>query len=178
MHMQIGKGGGFHLAEAEAQRRALPVNVFVGGPPALMLAAIAPLPENVPEMLLASLLLGKKLALAQNPSGPLPLVADAEFAIVGEIAPGARRPEGPFGDHYGYYSEVHDYPVLVCRAIHHRKDGIFPSTVVGKPRQEDFFCGATARRATTRSRPPSCTSATSARRWRAPSGSSEKGSSL
>jgi UbiD family decarboxylase len=97
LHMQIGKGGGFHLAEAEARNEALPVNVFVGGPPALMLSAIAPLPENVPEILLASLLLRKKLSLAKNPSGPLPLFADAEFALVGEVQSGARRAEGPFG---------------------------------------------------------------------------------
>ena len=141
VHMQIGKGGGFHLAAAESLGRALSVNLFVGGPPALMLAAVAPLPENVPELLLASLVLGKKLALARNPMSPLPLVAEAEFAIAGEIACGARRPEGPFGDHYGYYSEVHDYPLMKCRALMHRRDAIFPATVVGKPRQEDFFLG-------------------------------------
>ena len=141
LHMQIGKGGGFHLSEAEAMQRALPVNIFVGGPPALMLAAIAPLPENVPEVLLASLLLRRKLALAENPSGPLPLFAEAEFALVGEVAPKARRPEGPFGDHYGYYSETHDYPLFSCKSLCHRKQAIFPATVVGKPRQEDFFLG-------------------------------------
>jgi len=141
VHMQIGKGGGFHLAAAQAANRALPVNIFVGGPPALMLSAVAPLPENVPELMLASLVLGKKLALSQNPGGAMPLVAEAEFAISGEIAPGARRPEGPFGDHYGYYSEVHDYPLMRCRALMHRRDAIFPATVVGKPRQEDFFLG-------------------------------------
>jgi UbiD family decarboxylase len=141
VHMQIGKGGGFHLAAAEEAKRALPVNIFVGGPPALMLSAVAPLPENVPELMLASLVLGKKLALSHNPAGSLPLVAEAEFAISGEIAPGARRPEGPFGDHYGYYSEVHDYPLMRCRALMHRRDAIFPATVVGKPRQEDFFLG-------------------------------------
>jgi UbiD family decarboxylase len=141
VHVQIGKGGGFHLAAAEEAKRALPVNIFVGGPPALMLAAVAPLPENVPELLLASLALGKKLALSENPAGPLPLVAEADFAIAGEIAPGARHPEGPFGDHYGYYSEVHEYPMMRCKAVMHRRDAIFPATVVGKPRQEDFFLG-------------------------------------
>jgi UbiD family decarboxylase len=141
LHMQIGKGGGFHLAEAEALGRALPVNIHVGGPPALILAAVAPLPENVPEVLLASWLLEHRLKLANNPAGPLPLFADAEFALVGEVAPGARRPEGPFGDHYGYYSETHDYPVFTCKAICRRRDAIFPATVVGKPRQEDFYLG-------------------------------------
>jgi UbiD family decarboxylase len=141
VHMQIGKGGGFHLAAAEQLRRPLPVNVYIGGPPALMLSAIAPLPENTPEMLLASLMLGRKLAVARNPAGPLSLVADAEFAVVGEIAPGERRPEGPFGDHYGYYSETHDYPLMRVNAVLHRRDAVFAATVVGKPRQEDFFLG-------------------------------------
>jgi UbiD family decarboxylase len=68
-------------------------------------------------------------------------VAEAEFALVGEIAPRARRPEGPFGDHYGYYSEVHDYPFARIHAVHHRPGAVFPATVVGKPRQEDFFLG-------------------------------------
>lgn len=141
LHMQIGKGGGFHLAAAEASGRALPVNVFVGGPPALILAAIAPLPENVPELLLASLLLKRKIELAENPDGPLPLIADAEFAMVGEVRANERAPEGPFGDHYGYYSETHDYPVFRCKTLLHRRDAVFPATVVGKPRQEDFFIG-------------------------------------
>jgi UbiD family decarboxylase len=141
LHTQIGKGGGFHLAAAEALGRPLPVNVHLGGPPALILSAIAPLPENVPELLLASLLLKRRLRLTQNPAGPLPLIAEAELALVGEVAPGARRPEGPFGDHYGYYSEVHDYPLFHCKALFRRRDAIVPATVVGKPRQEDFFLG-------------------------------------
>jgi UbiD family decarboxylase len=141
LHMQIGKGGGFHLAAAESFGRALPVNIHVGGPPALILAAIAPLPENVPEGLVASLLMQRRVRLARNPVGEMPLFADAEFALVGEVAPHARRPEGPFGDHYGYYSEIHDYPVFTCRALCRRRDAIFPATVVGKPRQEDFFIG-------------------------------------
>lgn len=141
LHMQIGKGGGFHLAAAEALDRPLPVNVHVGGPPASILAAIAPLPENVPELLLASLATQRRLPLARNPEGPLPLMANAEFALVGEVRPRERHPEGPFGDHYGYYSEVHDYPLLRVKALCHRRDAIFPATVVGKPRQEDFFLG-------------------------------------
>jgi len=141
VHMQIGKGGGFHLAAAEELGRALPLNVHVGGPPAAILAAIAPLPENAPELLLASLALGRRLPLARNPVGPLPLLAEADFALVGSIAPGARAPEGPFGDHYGYYSEQHDYPQMQVDALLRRSDAIFPATVVGKPRQEDFFLG-------------------------------------
>ncbi len=105
-----------------------------------MLAAIAPLPENVPELMLASLVAGRKLPTIAGP-GPHPLIADAEFALVGNVPAGARHPEGPFGDHYGYYSLQHDYPVFEIDAIAHRRDAIYPATVVGKPRQEDFYIG-------------------------------------
>ena len=142
MHWQIGKGGGFHYARAEARNEALPVTVFLGGPPALILSAIAPLPENVPELMLASLIAGERLPQVAGPNGhPHPLIASAEFALMGQVAPRRRRPEGPFGDHYGYYSLQHDYPVFDVRQIAHRKDAIYPATVVGKPRQEDFFIG-------------------------------------
>jgi UbiD family decarboxylase len=140
MHWQIGKGGGFHYAVAEAKGRSLPVTVYLGGPPALILAAVAPLPENVPELLLASLIAGRKLGLCPGP-GAHPLVADAEFALVGHVPPAERRPEGPFGDHYGYYSLTHDYPVFVVEAVARRRDAVYPATVVGKPRQEDFYIG-------------------------------------
>ena len=120
----------------------LPVTAFLGGPPALMLAAIAPLPEDVPELVLASLLAGEKLKLTQDPlGGPHRLAAAAEFALVGKAPPHLRRPEGPFGDHYGYYSLQHDYPVFEVDAVFHRRDATYPATVVGKPRQEDFFIG-------------------------------------
>jgi UbiD family decarboxylase len=141
MHWQIGKGGGFHYAVAESRGQALPVTVFLGGPPALILAAIAPLPENVPELMLASLIAGERLKLVSPSPGPHPLVASAEFALIGKVPPRVRRPEGPFGDHYGYYSLQHDYPVFEVERIARRKDAIYPATVVGKPRQEDFFIG-------------------------------------
>lgn len=140
MHWQIGKGGGFHYQVAETRGRALPVTVFLGGPPALILSAIAPLPENVPELMLASLIAGSRLKMTRG-AWPHPLVADAEFALIGEVPPAERRPEGPFGDHYGYYSLQHDYPVFHVRQIARRRDAMFPATVVGKPRQEDFFIG-------------------------------------
>jgi len=140
MHWQIGKGGGFHHAFAEARGLDLPTTVFLGGPPALILAAVAPLPENVPELLLASLLAGNRLRRCPGP-GPHPLLADAEFALIGHVPHDERRPEGPFGDHYGYYSLRHDYPVFKVDQIAHRRNAIFPATVVGKPRQEDFFIG-------------------------------------
>lgn len=141
LHWQIQKGGGFHYQEAEKLNQAFPVTVFLGGPPALMISAIAPLPEDVPELLLASLLGGEKLRMARNPLGGHRLVAEAEFALIGHANPHERRPEGPFGDHYGYYSLQHDYPVFHCDAIAHRRDAIYPATVVGKPKQEDFFIG-------------------------------------
>jgi len=140
MHWQIGKGGGFHHARAAVRGEELPVTVFVGGPPALILAAVAPLPENVPELVLASLLAGRRIRRCAGP-GRHPLLADAEFALSGVVAPAERRPEGPFGDHYGYYSLRHDYPVFRVEHLAHRRDAIYPATVVGKPRQEDFFIG-------------------------------------
>lgn len=143
LHWQIQKGGGFHYHEAERLEQPLPVTVFLGGPPALILAAIAPLPEDVPELVLASLLAGEKLKLTRNPLGETRhrLAAEAEFALVGYAPPHQRRPEGPFGDHYGYYSLRHDYPIFNVEAVFHRRDAIYPATVVGKPRQEDFFIG-------------------------------------
>lgn len=142
MHWQIGKGGGFHYQVAEAKNQPLPVTVFLGGPPALILSAIAPLPENVPELMLASLIAGQRLARVPGPyRHPHALVANAEFALMGEVRPHERQPEGPFGDHYGYYSLRHDYPVFRVHTLAHRKDAIYPATVVGKPRQEDFFIG-------------------------------------
>lgn len=142
MHWQIGKGGGYHYAVAEAASQPLPATVFLGGPPALILAAIAPLPENVPELMLASLIAGARLPQTGAPSGhPHPLIASAEFALMGDVPPRARQLEGPFGDHYGYYSLQHEYPVFRVTTMAHRRDAIYPATVVGKPRQEDFFIG-------------------------------------
>ena len=143
MHWQIGKGGGFHYYEAEQQNKPLEVTCFLGGPPALILSAVAPLPEGVGELMLASLLQGGKLAAAANPLAHdrHRLIAEAEFALCGHVPPRERKPEGPFGDHYGYYSLQHDYPVFHADAVFHRKDAIYPATVVGKPRQEDFFIG-------------------------------------
>ena len=140
MHWQIGKGGGYHYAVAEGRGQALPATVFLGGPPALILSAVAPLPENVPELMLASLMAGERLRQVYG-RGPHPLIAGAEFALIGDVPPHTRKPEGPFGDHYGYYSLRHDYPVFAVRRVAHRSDAIYPATVVGKPRQEDFFIG-------------------------------------
>jgi menaquinone biosynthesis decarboxylase len=141
LHWQIQKGGGFHYREAERENQKLPVTVFLGGPPALILAAIAPLPEDVPELVLASLLAGQRLKMVKVPQSTHRLAAEAEFALIGSARPHERRIEGPFGDHYGYYSLRHEYPVFHVDAVFHRRDAIYPATVVGKPRQEDFFIG-------------------------------------
>lgn len=141
IHWQIHKGGGYHYHEAEKRNESLPLTLFIGGPPALMMAAIAPLPENIPELLLASLIMGKKLPLVGDPAGGHPLVAGAEFAAKGVVPPHLRRPEGPFGDHYGYNSLTHDYPVFQVQRLYHRHKAIYPATVVGRPKQEDFYIG-------------------------------------
>ena len=114
VHWQIQKGGGFHYHIAEQRGEDLPLVIFVGGPPALILAAIAPLPEDLPELILASLLQGERLRRVRGAT--LPLIAEAEFAIEGVVPPHVRQPEGPFGDHYGYYSLQHDYPSAPSQA--------------------------------------------------------------
>lgn len=141
MHWQIHKGGGFHYFEAEKQDRPLPVHVFLGGPPALIASAIAPLPEGIPELLLTSFIVGGKLPITYLPEHPYPLIAEAEFVLSGVVPPHERKREGPFGDHYGYYSLEHDFPVFHVRNVYHRKDAIYPATIVGKPKQEDYYLG-------------------------------------
>lgn len=141
IHWQIHKGGGFHYAEAEKHNKPLPLNLYIGGPPALILSAIAPLPENVPELILASLLHGQKIETVKDPKGGFDLLSEVEFAFVGEVRPFERKPEGPFGDHYGYNSLQHDYPVFHINRAYQRKNAIYPATIVGKPKQEDFYLG-------------------------------------
>lgn len=141
IHWQIHKGGGYHYYEAEKKNKELPLTLFIGGPPALMLSAIAPLPEDLPELMLTSLLIGDKLKMTSDPLGGHRLVSHAEFAIKGVVPPHLRHPEGPFGDHYGYDSLEHDYPVFQVSHLYHRKNAIYPATVVGRPKQEDYFIG-------------------------------------
>jgi 4-hydroxybenzoate decarboxylase subunit C len=141
IHWQIHKGGGYHYFEAEKRNLPLPLTLYIGGPPALILSAIAPLPEDIPELMLTSLLLGRKLQMTRDPRGGHDLVSHAEFAIKGLVPPHVRKPEGPFGDHYGYNSLAHDYPVFQISHLYHRKNAIYPATVVGRPKQEDYFIG-------------------------------------
>ncbi|MBW4080953.1 UbiD family decarboxylase [Paenibacillus sp. S150] len=139
VHWQNHKGGSFHHREAELLGETLPISIFLGGPPALIAAAAAPVQERLPELMLASLVLGGKLQMVKDPMGGHSIPAEAEFAIRGLVAPQERRTEGPFGDHYGYYSFPRDFPVMHVQRIWHRKDAIFPATVVGQPRQEDYY---------------------------------------
>ena len=140
MHWQIEKGGGFHFQQAARLGQPLPVSVFLGGPPALTLAAIAPLPEGLDERLLAALILGRPLEVIDRPSGHR-IPAAAEFVLEGTVAPGDLRREGPFGDHLGHYSHSADFPVFRVDRLLARKDAIYPATVVGRPPQEDYFIG-------------------------------------
>jgi menaquinone biosynthesis decarboxylase len=141
MHWQIHKGGGFHYHEAEQMNQSLPVHVFLGGPPALIASAIAPVPEFLPELLLTSLIMGGKLPITKDETTGYHIVAEAEFLLKGSVLPHERKTEGPFGDHYGYYSLEHPFPVFQVDQVFHRKDAIYPATIVGKPRQEDYFLG-------------------------------------
>ena len=141
IHWQIHKGGGYHYNAAEKKGEPLPVSLYIGGPPALILSAIAPVPEDVPELILASLLLGERIEMVDDPLGGHAMVANAEFAIKGEAPPFIKRPEGPFGDHFGYNSLRHDYPVFNVNRMYHRRNAVYPATVVGRPRQEDYYIG-------------------------------------
>lgn len=140
LHYQIHRGIGVHHARAIALGKPFPVSVTVGGTPAMTLAAVMPLPEGMSELGFAGALAGGRIPLVQLP-GLAPLVANADFAIVGTVEPTQLKPEGPFGDHLGYYARVHDFPVLKVHHVWHRHDAIWPMTVVGRPPQEDTVFG-------------------------------------
>ncbi|TYO95857.1 4-hydroxy-3-polyprenylbenzoate decarboxylase [Geothermobacter ehrlichii] len=140
MHYQIHRGIAIHHRAALEQGVALRVNVFVGGPPALTVAAVMPLPEGMPELAFAGLLGGRRLPLAVAANG-LPVPAEADFCLSGWLDPQVLKREGPFGDHLGYYSLGHDFPVFRVERIHHRPDAIWPFTTVGRPPQEDTSFG-------------------------------------
>ena len=141
LHYQIHRGIGVHHAEALEQGVPLRVNIFVGGPPSLTVAAVMPLPEGMPELAFAGLLGGQRLSLVCQ-AGELPMPAEADFCITGTVDPEKTLPEGPFGDHLGYYSLVHDFPVLRVERVFHRDGAIWPFTSVGRPPQEDTTFGA------------------------------------
>lgn len=140
LHYQLHRGIGVHHAQAIARGERLRVNIFVGGPPSLTVAAVMPLPEGMSELAFAGLLGGQRLAMIARP-GALPIPAEADFCIVGSIDPQRTKGEGPFGDHLGYYSLKHDFPVLEVEAVYHRLGAIWPFTTVGRPPQEDTIFG-------------------------------------
>ncbi|MBQ7617487.1 MAG: UbiD family decarboxylase [Desulfovibrio sp.] len=140
LHYQLHRGLGVHHARALEKGLSLPVNIYVGGPPALTLAAIMPLPEGLSELHFAGLLGGEGLALAKNREDPLPVLADADFCLTGHLGP-VTKDEGPFGDHLGYYSGQHPFPVFNLKKIYHRPHAIWPFTSVGRPPQEDTIFG-------------------------------------
>ncbi|MGD0835659.1 MAG: UbiD family decarboxylase [Polyangia bacterium] len=141
LHYQIHRGIGVHHAAALRKAQPLPVNIFVGGSPAMTLAAMMPLPEGMPELAFAGMLGGRRVRLASEPDWPLPVYADADFCLLGEVQPGQSKREGPFGDHLGYYSLAHDFPFLRVHRVYHRDDAVWPFTVVGRPPQEDTVFG-------------------------------------
>ena len=140
LHYQIHRGIGVHHRAAIDSGTSLNVSVTVGGTPAMTLAAVMPLPEGLTELTFAGALAGHRIPLVEENNSLV--YADADFAIVGEVDPSAPcKPEGPFGDHLGYYSLMHDFPVLRVKHVWHRRGAIWPFTVVGRPPQEDTTFG-------------------------------------
>ena len=141
MHWQIQKGGGFHYWKAEHGGESLPVAVVIGGDPILYLASVAPLPEGIDELAFAGFLRGSPTRLAPCRSISLAVPADAEMVLEGEVPPGERMDEGPFGDHFGHYSHPAPFPVLHIKRMTRKLHPIYLSAVVGKPPQEDRYIG-------------------------------------
>lgn len=139
IHYQIHRGIGIHHSLAKALKQPLKVSIFVGGPPANTVAAIMPLPEGMSELNFAGVLGGRRFRYALH-HGHL-LSADADFVITGFINPEETKPEGPFGDHLGYYSLQHPFPYLHVEQVYAKPGAIWPFTVVGRPPQEDTAFG-------------------------------------
>lgn len=140
MHYQLHRGIGVHQTKSNALGKPLKVAVFVGGPPAHSFAAVMPLPEGLPEVSFAGVL-GNRRFRHFTQDG-LTVSSDADFVILGEIHPKENKLEGPFGDHLGYYSLKHDFPLMRVTKVMAKKNGIWPFTVVGRPPQEDTSFGA------------------------------------
>jgi len=140
MHYQIHRGIGVHQKNANQKGEPLKVSIFVGGPPAHTFAAVMPLPEGMSEMAFAGILGGRNFRYAKKDG--YTISADADFVICGELHPNDVKPEGPFGDHLGYYSLTHDFPVLKVKKVYAKENAIWPFTVVGRPPQEDSQFGA------------------------------------
>ena len=140
LHYQIHRGIGVHHQAAIQARKPFRVNVFVGGSPAMTVAAVMPLPEGMSELTFAGALAGHRIKMVRQ-SNAASIYAQADFCIVGTVDPNRQLPEGPFGDHLGYYSLAHDFPVLNVEKVYHRDGAIWPFTVVGRPPQEDTVFG-------------------------------------
>ncbi|MFF2479929.1 UbiD family decarboxylase [Paenibacillus sp. NPDC058071] len=139
VHYQIHRGIGIHQDKANKRGEPLKVSCFIGGPPAHTLSAVMPLPEGMSELTFAGLLSGRRYRYGYDDG--FCVSHDADFVITGEIYPGETKPEGPFGDHLGYYSLTHPFPVMRVRKVYAREGAIFPFTVVGRPPQEDTAFG-------------------------------------
>ncbi|HMD00209.1 MAG TPA: UbiD family decarboxylase, partial [Ferruginibacter sp.] len=139
LHYQIHRGIGVHQSKANRKGVPLKVSVFVGGPPAHSVAAVMPLPEGMSELTFAGVLGGRRFRYIYENGNCIS--TDADFVIIGESLPGNNKPEGPFGDHLGYYSLKHPFPVLNVHKVYARKNAIWPFTVVGRPPQEDTSFG-------------------------------------
>jgi 4-hydroxy-3-polyprenylbenzoate decarboxylase len=141
MHWQVHKVGARHGKRYYERNERMPVAVTLGGDPALSFAATAPLPDGLDEILFAGFLRRKSIEMVKCKTIDLEVPADVDFVLEGHVQPGEMRPEGPFGDHTGYYTAVEDYPVFHLSAITQRKDAVYPTTIVGIPPMEDFYMG-------------------------------------
>lgn len=139
LHYQLHRGIGVHQTKANKKGMPLKVSCFVGGPPAHSVAAVMPLPEGLSEMNFAGVLAGKRFGYTYKEG--FCLSTDADFVITGEVYPGENKPEGPFGDHLGYYSLEHTFPLMRVHKVYARKNAIWAFTVVGRPPQEDTSFG-------------------------------------
>jgi len=139
LHYQIHRGIGVHHSKAAQRGEKLKVSIFVGGPPAHSFGAVMPLPEGLTELMFYGMFAGRNFRYIRQEGHTLS--SDADFVITGTIDPQKTKPEGPFGDHLGYYSLQHDFPLMEVDQVYHRKDAIWPFTVVGRPPQEDTTFG-------------------------------------
>lgn len=139
LHYQIHRGIGVHQARANTRGQSLKVSIFVGGPPSHSVSAVMPLPEGISEMTFAGVLGGRRFRYTYLDG--YCISTDADFVITGEVYPNENKPEGPFGDHLGYYSLTHDFPLMRVHKVYARKNAIWPFTVVGRPPQEDTSFG-------------------------------------
>jgi 4-hydroxy-3-polyprenylbenzoate decarboxylase len=141
LHYQLHRGIGVHQTKANAKGQPLKVSIFVGGPPSHPVAAVMPLPEGLSEMTFAGALGNRRFRYFYDDEG-FCISSDADFVITGTVMPHENKPEGPFGDHLGYYSLKHPFPLMKVHNVYHRKDAIWSFTVVGRPPQEDTSFGA------------------------------------